>query len=784
MKTKVLFFFLLIQSVGFAQEMWRSLGDDDFNRASCGATIMVGRNPVIVRNSHVFFFNIETPDYGSTNSHFSISKYNGNYWEHINFPYLFSSTPTIECAVGSNEVPYVLFNDASAGNLPVVKKFESGNWSNVGTGISASTSSFLNIAVGSDNLPQILFREGNEVKLKKFDGSNWILLSESTEFIPYTSISLELDNNNAAYVLSNYQVGATYNCFLRKFNGTAWEEVGITGFTDRGTSLAFDNSNIPYLFVGYYIKKLNGSTWENLSPVLSGFPVSVNQGLNLFFDSSNTLHASFLANYYLGSPSIYVKKLVNSAWETVVANGFIYDKVYTVSGDSTYALSYGPDNYPDVYKITAGQSVKLGGSTFPSARPFSDNEYNTHDFSVCNGIPMIAYSNSKASVRMFVNGNWDYLWGPEISENNVGKVIVKSGTDGKIYVAYNNRLSSDNSDTKLTVKQLNATGWQALEAVNFSQSAGAQFDFKLSHSNVPYVLYMSGRVQKFDGTNWVYVGGSAYTGDVSARLALDASDVPYIAYRDPSNSSHIAVKKLNGNVWEYVDQAGLAAYTGQQYHPRILFDALNNLYLGFTDSASKMHVKRLNNGVWESVGADFFTTAKTEECEMSVDHNNVLYVTYSELEDNFRAKAKVKKFNGTNWELVGEPNFSPTANLLSKIDFSENNTPIVCYSAIDDNNQSEIHTRYFGELNALSVSKAPVTNSQTLFLAPNPTATTFSVIGNKDIEELEIFDLRGKKVFSQSKTSQDINVATLSSGVYIVKVKTDKGISSLKLVKQ
>lgn len=386
---------------------------------------------------------------------------------------------------------------------------------------------------------------------------------------------------------------------------------------------------------------------------------------------------------------------------------------------------------------------------------------------------------------MSVNDSWINLGTADISESEVNRVMIKAGTDGKIYLAYNNQISSTLSDTKLTVKQLLPTGsWQPVGPVNFSLSAGAQFDFKLSNANEPYVLYMSGRVQKFDGANWVFVGGSAFTGDVPARLALDSNDVPFIAYRDLSNSGHIAVKKLNGDVWEYVDQAGLAAYIGQQYHPRILFDSSNNLYLGFTDSTLKVHIKKLNGGVWESVGPEFFTNGKTDQYEIAADHNNILHVVYNELEDSFRSRAKVKKFNGTDWEFVGEPNFSPTSIVQGKIDFLENNTPIVSYSAFNGI-RTNINTRYFGASNALSVNSPHlVLGSQKWLLTPNPVKITFSIDGNDPIQSLEIYALTGKKVQSENENFKNIDVSPLSSGIYIVKVKTNSGTASLKLVKQ
>ena len=779
MKRNVLWLFLLIQAFCFAQETWRPLGDDDFNRATRGEVTLAGRYPIVIRNEHVFLFNIENPDYQSTNYHFSIGKYTGTQWEHIGFPFLFSSTPTMDCAVGNDEIPYVIYNDVSAGNLPIVKKFEDGNWTDVGTGISTLSSSFFNIAIGTDNLPRILFSEGSLIKLKKFDGTNWNLISQTTEFIPYTSISLELDKNNLPYVLTNYQVGSTYNCFVKKFNGAAWEEVGITGFAESGRSLVFNSLNVPYMYVGSKIKSFNGSTWENIPAPFPGISMlAVMSPLNLFFSNSDDLYATFAGKLYTNPIVIYVMKLVGSTWQTIINNGFINDQVYGFSGDNLYHVSIVPSLQPKVYKYTGTQSTVLGNQNNISGN-------GNHDFSICNGIPLVAYvgPSYKAAVSMFSDNTWTVLGGLYISENEISMPVIKSGTDGTIYLAYNNKLSTTAGDTKITVKKLTASGWTPVGPVNFSLSAGELFDFKVSHTNEPYVLYMSGRVQKFDGTNWVFIGGSAYTGDTDARLALDTNDIPYIALIDPSNSGHIAVKKLNGTAWEYVDQAGLSAYTSYEYRARIVVDELNTIYLGFTDSAKKIHIKKLNNGAWESVGSDLFSNGSTDQFELAVDHNNVLYLAYNELQNSFRTEAKVKRFNGSSWEYVGEPNFSPTSIVQGKIDFSENNTPMVSYSSAISSYR-DISTRYFGELNALGINEHQLdSGSQKWILSPNPVTNTFSIEGNDQIQLLEIYDLTGKKILTDTTNSTNIDVSFFCSGIYVVKIKTDNGISAVKLIK-
>lgn len=777
MKTKFLFFFFFIGSFCFAQSSWLPLGSDDFNTAACGDARTVGRNPIIVKNDHVFFFNVQNAGISNENTRFSFSKFINNKWEHVDFPYTFSVTPLIDCVVNNNEIPFVAYNDIIGNNTPKVIKYEDNNWVEVGTNISTTYSNFLNICMGNDNLPVLLYQDGNIVKLKKFDGNNWILLSETSEFIPYTSISLELDNNNVPYVLTNYQVGSTYNCFVKKFNGTGWVEVGITGFSEQGGYLAFDTNNVPHLSSGNQIRKFDGSSWITVPlPPFFSYPHAVNGPIKLFFNSSNTLYIGCSFAFLSGPTNpFYIRRLVNGAWETVLSNGFFPDKVFTVSGDYAYYASVLTDYHPDILKLSVGQSELLGSTSF-----FLDRSSGNHDFSICNGLPMVAYkgNQNKADVAMYYDGNWMALGGINISENDINKAMIKSGTDGHIYLAYNNKISSDISDTKITVKKLTTSGWELVGPVNFSLSAGAEFDFKLSQSNEPYVLYMNGRVQKYNGTNWEYVGGSAYTGDVESRLALNTNDVPYISF---INSNTITVKRWNGSLWENLEQTGLSTYPWIN-KPRIVIDSNNTIYVGFIDNLSRVHIKKLNNNVWESVGADLFTTSTTTNFELNVDHNNVLYATYNEVNDN-RRKVKVKKYNGTDWEFVGEPNFSSTTVSSSKINFDETNTPIVSYSSVINGQWQSIYTKRF-DGSVLDNDSQELSNEDVNFeLIPNPAFNSFSINHSDAIQLVEIFDLTGKKVHFENTNFSSIDISHLTSGLYIVKIKSNEGTNTVKLAK-
>jgi M6 family metalloprotease-like protein len=76
----------------------------------------------------------------------------------------------------------------------------------------------------------------------------------------------------------------------------------------------------------------------------------------------------------------------------------------------------------------------------------------------------------------------------------------------------------------------------------------------------------------------------------------------------------------------------------------------------------------------------------------------------------------------------------------------------------------------------------------TIAIFPNPTTGKFTIeSGELRIENIEVFDTFGRKVFEQkaeSKKQNEIDISNLSSGIYIITIHTDKGMVNKKVVKE
>lgn len=81
--------------------------------------------------------------------------------------------------------------------------------------------------------------------------------------------------------------------------------------------------------------------------------------------------------------------------------------------------------------------------------------------------------------------------------------------------------------------------------------------------------------------------------------------------------------------------------------------------------------------------------------------------------------------------------------------------------------------------NSVSLKKL---ESGSFILFPNPASSTLTIKSKEIVEKLEIYDMLGTLV--QSETKNCFSVEQLISGIYIVQIKTSRGISSMRFIKE
>ncbi|WP_298516322.1 Calx-beta domain-containing protein [uncultured Kordia sp.] len=74
---------------------------------------------------------------------------------------------------------------------------------------------------------------------------------------------------------------------------------------------------------------------------------------------------------------------------------------------------------------------------------------------------------------------------------------------------------------------------------------------------------------------------------------------------------------------------------------------------------------------------------------------------------------------------------------------------------------------------------------RSITIYPNPTRDNIFIEGNSAIKSIEIYDIQGSMLMQESYNSKNINLnmSNQAAGIYFIKIKTDKGVKTEKVVK-
>jgi len=268
------------------------------------------------------------------------------------------------------------------------------------------------------------------------------------------------------------------------------------------------------------------------------------------------------------------------------------------------------------------------------------------------------------------------------------------------YVAFSNV----DYENRVSVMKYDGTSWAYVgEDTLFFEKAKdiSLFVYDNNGAPVPYVAYSDHKdglkndgstVLKFNGTDWVVVGEEAFSGiDVKYTSLFVYNDngfpVPYIAYREERSwgySNGATVMKYNGVDWEVV---GERRFSKDDVEHVSLFVYNDNgvpvPYVAYRDDRKGSNndgatVMKYNGIDWEVVGDECFSWGDAKYVSLSVYDNNgapVPYVAYSDKLQN--SSATVMKFNGIGWERVGAGGFSEAeAQYISLFVYDDSGTPL------------------------------------------------------------------------------------------------------------
>lgn len=618
-----------------------------------------------------------------------VKKYNGTKWVTVGLQGISTAYPQYpDIVFDGNNMPYIIFGDynASLSNSSVkVKKFNGIDWVDAGvqTDLPQTETRHLHIAMDkATNTPYIIYtnQSDNKVSVRKLSGNNWVGLTTTDSVGQGSESEIALDNNNVPYV-TFYDQTNSYKLTVKKFNGTAWSTVGAQGIS-AGMALsgdiAIDKNNVVY--VTYLdaangkivvVKKFDGTNWVSVGTnVTSGSCLLA----NIAIGPNNVPYVIYKDEYtppFSGFLNVSMYDAANNNWTkvgapTTIATGvnFFANIVFAANGDA-YATSY-VEWMPwggFVTKLVNGKWEPLGSMDGDSKGPIVDFDLQLDK----NGTPYVTYSQENTFATWLIKYNgvgWDTIGGKIANKGLMPH--VQFGLDGKPYVAF---LDNDNS-TKPAVKKFDGTNWVNVGPATFTTDGSGVLDFTISKAGVPYIAATDwgittstyfGVVKKFDGTNWVDVGGGAGQYQIGTQvravdIITDQNENVYIAYadflKDYDGNGRVTVQKFNGTQWSLVGNAQISLGEAQQ--PKLQISSNGTLYLSY-GGASDKGVKMFDGTNWIDVGAH-----PGNPHELVMTKSDTLYTVEKDSRITYGDQGRfvVRKFNGAFWEKISGADFS------------------------------------------------------------------------------------------------------------------------------
>ena len=283
-------------------------------------------------------------------------------------------------------------------------------------------------------------------------------------------------------------------------------------------------------------------------------------------------------------------------------------------------------------------------------------------------------------------------------------------------------------------------------------------------------------VAKWDGTNWNQLGTLKANGAIQSICADTAGNI-YAAGAFTNSAGKQYVAKWDGTNWS---ELGNLAANGKI--ESICLDSKNNLYATgyFTDSVThSVYVAKWDGTSWTNITKDSLS--------------GILGIVEADSLDNIYFGGEVfdkdsgcyiGKWSGNSWSSIGNTAMVKGLNAVLSMAFTGNGD-IYAGGFLKDTSGKYYIAMANSNVTGISGTASPAIR---LELYPNP-ANDRIYFRNENIatiSHLEITDISGKVVRYENINGKEnsMDIASLPTGVYIVKLQSPKGIYIGKFVKE
>ncbi|MFT5436054.1 MAG: hypothetical protein ACI840_000697 [Ulvibacter sp.] len=303
------------------------------------------------------------------------------------------------------------------------------------------------------------------------------------------------------------------------------------------------------------------------------------------------------------------------------------------------------------------------------------------------------------------------------------------------------------------------------------------------------------RVYEFLNNDWQLKGDPLISSGPYLGQSIDINDIGDIIATvdfDPVSHANINIYNYENNQWNQIGDISFEPY----YILRVNFD-LNKQGDAFVASALKEDVNDVlyletkvynyTNQVWTQVGNDIINNPTEDpvyidsQAAISADGNIIAIGNTIE-----SGSVMIYKLINNQWVQFDDGVTGDGGEFGRALSFNDDASLL----SIGAPTYSEVGN-YFGQVKTfeidyelLNIEDNSIAN--TIFTYPNPAHDYITLNSQNDISinTIKIYDALGRLVLMKNNPQNLINISTLTNGLLIVKIETDKGIKVEKVIKQ
>ena len=419
-----------------------------------------------------------------------------------------------------------------------------------------------------------------------------------------------------------------------------------------------------------------------------------------------------------------------------------------------------------------------------------------------DGSILATISSNYARVYKNIDGAWEQL-GQDIESFDSSIPSISSisiSTDGSILAVGSVDSVNGYKDGQVRIFKIINNVWEQVGKSivgnvtdNTFDALGINVDLSSDGKIIAFSGIVGTQIFKNNNDSWEKVGITIESG---SYLSLSSDGSIIAVNRADSNVrggniGRVAIYKNKGDVWEQIGEDIVGEEIDDNFGYSISLSSdgsiiaigapLNN---GTSWDEGHVRVFKNNNGLWEQIGEDIDGKSRGDRSAQSIslssDGNKLAIGTpFSDENGKTSGRVRVYKNDGNVWKQLGEQiegyyekNFFGSAVSLSSIGN---------YIAIGGPDFAFGSVKVYSLQETLSTKENNTTEKFIIY--PNPAKNLITLENqNSNLKKISIFNNLGQLVL-QSK-EKEINISKLKTGIYFVKVETNKGKSIKKLFKQ